>query len=106
MEEVKKKQAEDMVEIKGKVGRIEHHMELLKKAQLNSEEVHNENSKKLDLILNTFTDSPYNAENGFVKRLNKTEKIVNDHALYWQIAVGVIGSGSVLIVVVKFIMGL
>ena len=100
------KHIEDMVEVKGKIERIEHHLKLLKDGQIISDDVHRENGKKLDLILNTFTDSPFNADNGFVKRLNKTEKIVDNHALYWQIAVGVLGSTSVLIVIVKIIMKL
>lgn len=96
----------DIVEVKAKIGRIENHLDLLKKAQINSEDVNKENSRKLDLILNTFTDSPFNADNGFVKRLNKTEKVVENHALYWQIITGVVGFGSVIIVFVKFIMKL
>ena len=50
--------------------------------------------------------SPFNADNGLVKRFNKTEKKVDAHDLYFQIIAGVVGAGSVLIVVVKFIMKL
>lgn len=105
MEETKKNIA-DIVEVKAKIERIEQHLKLFKEGQLQSAEMHDQNSKKLDLIINTFTDSPYNAENGFVKRLNKTEKTVDNHVLYWQVAVGTIGSGSALILIVKFIMTL
>lgn len=94
----------DMIEIKAKIERIENHLSLFKKAQTESEDVHKENSKKLDLILNTFTDSPFNAENGFVKRLNRIEKAVDNHILYFQIVAGVVGAGSVLTLIVKFIM--
>lgn len=94
----------DIIEVKGKIERIEHHLKLLKDGQLYSEEVHKDNGKKLDIIISTFTDSPFNADNGFVKRLNKIEKIVDNHVLYWQVAIGSIGSGSILIVLIKVIM--
>jgi len=97
------KQSNDIVEVKGKIGRIENHLELLKKAQIQSEEVHVENSKKLDTILATFTDSPYNANNGFVKRINAIEKIVDNHVLFWRILIGSISGGSILWVFVKII---
>ena len=83
----------DMVEVKGKIGRIENHLGLLKQAQLDSDKMHVENSKKLDLLVNTFTDSPFNADNGLVKRFNKIEKIVETHVLYFQICIGTISGG-------------
>ena len=102
----KQKEINDMVEVKGKIERIEHHMKLFKEGQTHSDNLHIENGKKLDNILNTITDSPFNADNGLVKRYNKTEKKTEAHELYFQILAGVIGAGSVLIVVVKFIMKL
>lgn len=90
------KQLSDMVEVRGKIERIEHHMKLFKEGQAHSDEMHKENSKKLDTILATFTDSPYNANNGFVKRLNAIEKVVDNHVLYWRIAIGSLTGGGVL----------
>lgn len=102
----KQKEINDMIEVKGKIERIEHHMTLFKEGQKHSDNLHIENGKKLDNIFNLIVDNPLNADNGFIKRFNRNEKKTEAHELYFQILAGVIGASSVLIVVVKFIMKL
>ncbi len=93
----------DIVEVKGRIGRIENHMKLFKEAQELSDTRHVENSKKLDLLVNTFTDTPFNAGNGLIKRINEIEKKVSKQDFYWQVAVGCLGGGAGLWFLVKVI---
>lgn len=83
----------DMVEVKGKIERIENHMKLFKEGQIHSDKMHLENSNKLDLLVNTLTDTPFNAENGLLKRFNNVEKAVEKHILYWQVTIGTVSGG-------------
>jgi len=93
----------DMVEVKAKIERMEHHLKLLKEGQIHSDSIHSENGKKLDTLVNAVVDSPYNANNGIIKRVNSMEKIVENHVLFWRILIGSVTSGSVLWVFIKII---
>lgn len=93
----------DMIEVRGKIERIEHHIKLLKDAQFSSEDMLRQTNTKLDQLIHILTDNPLNADRGLVKRFNQLEETVSNHVVYWKIFAGSLGGGVVLIGFIKFI---
>ena len=93
----------DIVNINENIVSIRKHLDTIKKRQDDDDLFRIEQSRKLDLLVNSLTDNDYNGKNGYISRLNKIESMVITHDLYWKILFTFILAGGILVGAIKWL---
>jgi hypothetical protein len=72
-------------QVKEEISSIRAHLKNIKERQDADDIIRIQMNHKLDLIVNSLTDTEFNGKNGHITRLNSVEKLVTIHDLYWKI---------------------
>jgi hypothetical protein len=72
-------------QVKEEISSIRAHLKNIKERQDADDIIRIQMNHKLDLIVNSLTDTEFNGKNGHITRLNSVEKLVIIHDLYWKI---------------------
>lgn len=72
-------------EVNEEIKSIRAHLKTIKERQDADDIVRIQMNHKLDLIVNSLTDTDFNGKNGHLSRFNTIEKLVTIHDLYWKI---------------------
>lgn len=80
----------EILDIKTDISSIRGHLKTIKDRQDVDDLSRIEFNRKLDLVVNTFTDNDFNGKNGFVTRFSNVEKSVIIHDMYWKITIALL----------------